>query len=147
MKLSEHFSLDEFTTSQEATRHAIDNKPSAMVVEHLRQLANTLEQVRSLLGGNPIHISSGFRCLKLNNHIGGGSTSAHIFGYAVDFTCSSFGTPIEVAQKIAKSDIKFDQLIFEQTWVHLSIDPKNRQQLLTAIFKGGKTFYTGGLNK
>ena len=108
MKLTEHFSLDEFTASQEATRHNINNTPSAKVVENLRMLAALLEQVRELLGGNSIRISSGYRSLALNQHIGSSHTSAHIFGYAADFTCPSFGTPLEVAKKIASSNLKFD---------------------------------------
>jgi hypothetical protein len=140
-----NFALDEFTASQEATRHNINNTPSAKVVENLRMLATLLEQVRELLGSNSIRISSGYRCLALNQHIGSSHTSAHIFGYAADFTCPSFGSPITVAKKIAESNLKFDQLIYEGTWIHISCDPKNRRQLLTATFKGGKAFYTVGI--
>ena len=143
--LSEHFSLNEFTASQTATRYGIDNTPNETVIENLRMLAKLLEQVRELLGGNSIRISSGYRSLALNRHIGSSDTSAHIRGYAVDFTCQAFGTPIQVAKKIAESNLKFDQLIYEGTWIHISCDPKNRRQLLTANFKGGKAFYTTGI--
>jgi hypothetical protein len=145
MKLSKHFSLDEFTASQTAVRKGIDNTPPENVIENLRMLANTLEHVRSLLGNNPIRISSGFRCLALNRAIGGSKVSAHTLGYAVDFTCPGFGTPKEVADKIAASTIKFDQLIYEGTWIHLSVDPRNRRELLTAHFKNGKASYTNGI--
>ena len=143
--MTEHFSLDELTASQEATRHGINNKPSEKVVENLRMLAALLEQVRELLGGNSIRISSGYRSLALNRHIGSNDTSAHVRGYAADFTCPSFGTPIEVAKEIAESNLKFDQMIYEGTWIHISCDPKNRRQLLTAQFKGGKAFYKEGI--
>ena len=143
--LSEHFSLDEFTASQEATRHSINNTPSEKVVENLRMLAALLEQVRELLGGHSIHISSGYRSLMLNRHIKSSDTSAHIRGWAADFTCPSFGSPIDVAKKIAESNLKFDQLIYEGTWVHISCDPQNRRQLLTARFKDGHTYYTTGI--
>ena len=145
MKLSMNFALDEFTASQTATRQGIKNTPSTAVVENLRMLAATLEQVRSLLGNHSIRISSGYRCLALNRAIGSGDTSAHVLGYAVDFTCPGFGTPKEVANKIAESPIKFDQLIYEGTWVHLSIDPRNRREVLTAHFGKGKTSYTKGI--
>jgi hypothetical protein len=108
-------------------------------------LANTLEQVRTLLGNNSIRISSGYRCVALNRAIGSGDTSAHVLGYAVDFTCPKFGTPKEVANKIAESPIKFDQLIYEGTWIHLSVDPRNRREVLTAHFGKGKTTYTKGI--
>ena len=143
--LSEHFNLDEFTASQTATRQGIDNTADAVVMDNLRSLSALLEQVRELLGGNSIRISSGYRCVLLNRHIGSNDTSAHVRGYAADFTCQAFGTPIQVAKKIAESNLKFDQLIYEGTWIHISCDPKNRRQLLTARFKGGKAFYTTGI--
>ena len=151
--LSEHFSLDEFTASQEATRHSINNTPSEKVVENIRMLAALLEQVRTLLGSHSIRISSGYRCLALNRAIGSGDTSAHVRGYAADFTCPAFGKPIEVAKEIAESNLKFDQLICEggtpekpvATWIHISCDPQNRRQLLTARFKDGHTYYTTGI--
>ena len=145
MQLSKNFKLNEFTASQTATRKGIDNTPAAPIIERLRMLANTLEQVRTLLGDNSIRISSGYRCLALNRAIGSGDSSAHVQGYAVDFTCPNFGTPKEVANKIAQSDIKYDQIIYEGTWVHLSVDPRNRRDVLTAHFKGGKATYTKGI--
>ena len=145
MQLSQHFNLNEFTISQTATRKGIDNTPSAPVIERLRMLAATLERVRGLLGNSPIRISSAYRCKELNRAIGSGDSSAHVLGYAVDFTCPIFGTPKEVAQEIAASSIKFDQLIYEGTWIHLSIDPRNRRELLTATFKNGKASYTKGI--
>ena len=145
MQLSKNFKLNEFTASQTATRKGIDNTPAAPIIERLRMLANTLEQVRTLLGDNSIRISSGYRCLALNRAIGSGDSSAHVQGYAVDFTCPNFGTPKEVANKIAESDIKYDQIIYEGTWIHLSVDPRNRRDVLTAHFKGGKASYTKGI--
>jgi zinc D-Ala-D-Ala carboxypeptidase len=145
MQLSKNFKLNEFTTSQTATRKGIDNTAPAPIIERLRMLANTLEQIRTLLGNHSIRISSGYRCIALNRAIGSGDTSAHVQGYAVDFTCPNFGTPKEVANKIAQSDIKFDQLIYEGTWIHLSVDPRNRRDVLTATFKGGKATYSKGI--
>ena len=106
MKLTEHFSLDEFTASQTALRKGIDNTPLPVITEKLRMLAVLLEQVRELLGGNSIRISSGYRSLALNRHIKSSDTSAHIRGWAADFTCPFFGKPIDVAKKIAESNLK-----------------------------------------
>ena len=145
MQLSKNFKLNEFTTSQTATRKGIDNTAPAPIVERLRMVANTLEQIRTLLGNHSIRISSGYRCVALNRAIGSGDSSAHVQGYAVDFTCPGFGTPKEVAKKIAESDIKYDQLIYEGTWIHLSVDPRNRRDVLTATFKGGKASYSKGI--
>lgn len=143
--MSQHFSLDEFTASQTASRKGIDNTPPADIVANLRLLAATLEHVRSLLDNHAIRISSAYRCLALNRAVGSSDTSAHVQGYAVDFTCPGFGAPQAVANKIAESPIKFDQLIYEGTWIHMSVDPRNRRELLTAHFKNSKASYTKGI--
>jgi endonuclease III-like uncharacterized protein len=37
---------------------------------------------------------------------------------------------------LAKSNLKFDQLIYEKTWVHISFDPRMRGNILTLKGKG-----------
>jgi len=144
--LSPHFSLEELTFSQTAARQGIDNSASPQVAANLVLVAGILEDIRSLLGDVPIHISSGYRCPALNTLIGGSRTSAHMNGLAADFTAPDFGSVLEVAQAIAASDLVFDQLIHEYgTWVHVGMAANGvtpRRQLLT-IFKG--TGYMPGI--
>lgn len=140
MKLSENFDLTEFTQSSTALRLNIQNIASPSIIGNLKTTAEGLECVRSLLG-YPIFIDSGYRSIALNKAVGGVSTSAHCFGYAADFVCRKFGTPDDIVRKIQASDIKFDQLIQEGTWVHISFDPRMRQQVLRAIFSSGKATY------
>ena len=83
-------------------------------------------------------------------------TSAHCTGYAADFICPAFGTPLEIVRAIQAHNahcieqcqgadvISFDQLIEEGTWVHISFDPKMRGQALTAHFANGSATYTRG---
>lgn len=141
MKLSQHFHLSEFTTSQTATRLGINNTPSPTIQQNLKTLADGLELVRSLLK-NPIFISSGYRSLELNRKIGGSPTSDHVYGYAADFTCNKFGTPKDIVRAIMNSSIKYDQLICENNdWVHISYSPKMRRQTINATIKRGKWTY------
>ena len=79
--------------------------------------------------------------MELNRKIGGSVNSAHMDGLAADFTCEKFGKPIDVVKALHKSGIKVDQVIEEGTWVHVSFDPKMRQQFLTATFINGKPSY------
>lgn len=144
MNLTEHFTLEELTFSQMAARRGIDNTPSLEVVAHLTTLAEGLENVRTLLGA-PIRITSGYRSPALNDAVGGAKNSAHKEGYAADFICPSFGPTISVVKAIDLSDIRFDQLIYEGTWVHISFDPDMRRQVLTADFSTGTTRYTEGV--
>ncbi|MEI7456588.1 MAG: D-Ala-D-Ala carboxypeptidase family metallohydrolase [Nitrosomonadales bacterium] len=148
MNLSPHFTLEELTHSQQAVRAKIDNTPDSTVLFGLTQIANMLEEVRQLLA-HPIQISSGFRCTKLNTLIGGKKNSQHVLGLAVDFICPGYGTPKEICQTLLASGLKFDQLICEGTWVHLSLAIPGlplRNQVLTAVFESGrKTRYLAGL--
>lgn len=146
MNLSEHFTLAEFTFSQKAIRFGISNEPNKSEIENLKHTAEGMERVRTILGNLPIHITSGFRCLRLNAAVGSKATSAHVDGYAADFICPSFGTPLEICRKLAESDLVFDQLIHEGTWVHISFAPSSRKQVLTAHFTNGIAFYTKGLS-
>lgn len=133
MKLSEHFTLAEFTDSDYALRHGIVNMPSPNILGNLKQTADSMEKVRTLLNA-PIDISSGYRSPTLNLSIGGSKTSAHCLGFAVDFKAKQFGTPLDIVRKIKSSGIQYDQLIFEGSWVHISFSPPLRQQTLSAIF-------------
>lgn len=141
-KLSENFTLEELTYSETAERLGIDNTPSPAVLENLKLTASKMEEVREVLGGEPIFISSGYRGPTLNRFIGGSTNSAHKTGYAVDFKCPGFGTPEQITRCIQLSGIKYDQLIYEGTWVHISFGPELRQQTLTATFKNGKASYS-----
>lgn len=142
--LSPHFSLEELTASQTAARRGIDNTPSMEIVEALRQTARGMEDVRALLGGRVISVSSGYRSPRLNRAIGGARASAHLLGRAVDFNCYGFGDPLSVCRAIAASDLVFDQLIEEGTWTHISFDERSRRQVLTKAPGGG---YRPGLRR
>lgn len=144
MNLSTHFTLAELTSSQTAVRRGIDNTPPEDVVKNLEHLALGLEGVRMLLGC-PIIINSGYRSPELNRVVGGARDSQHKLGLAADFIAPGFGSPVQVARAIAASGIKFDQLICEGTWVHISFTATPRRQVLTAKFKDGGVRYSPGL--
>jgi hypothetical protein len=140
MILTPHFTLEELTV----TNKPFDNTPSKEVLEVLRTTAFYMEQVRELLGNVSIKVNSGYRSSEVNKAVGGSKTSAHLYGYAVDFIASG-NTPYTIANVLAKSDLKFDQLIYEGTWVHISFDPRMRREVLTAHRNGDTTTYTKGL--
>lgn len=139
MNLTPHFTLEELTRSDMAARLGIDNTPGPDALANLALVAQRLEEVRTMLGA-PLVISSGFRCLALNRALKSKDTSAHVQGLAVDFTCPGFGTPLQVAQRLAqrKDALAFDQLIHEfGRWVHLGWTAGiPRRELLTIDTKG-----------
>jgi hypothetical protein len=131
MQLTPHFSLAELTV----TNTKIDNTPSKEVIEVLRTTAFYMEKVREILGNVAITINSGYRSPDVNGQVGGTSNSSHTYGYAVDFTAYGH-TPLTISNILAKSNLKFDQLIYEKTWVHISFDPRMRGNILTLKGKG-----------
>ena len=131
MHLTEHFRLEELTRSDVAQRRGIDNHAGLEIITHLTQLALGLEKIRQALGDKPLRISSGYRCPELNRAVGGAKLSAHMDGYAADFTCPDFGTPLEIVRALTKSNIQFDKLIQEGTWVHVSFAPAARRHGLS----------------
>jgi len=145
MNLSSSFTLEALTFSDTAIRKGIPNVPNDEQIANLTELAMALERIVLLLGF-PISIHSAFRSAKLNSAIGGSTHSAHMDGYACDFTAHEFGSPLEVCKAIAGSDIPFDQVIAEGKWCHYSCAPSLRKELLTAHFENGKVTYSAGLS-
>lgn len=151
MKLSENFTLREFTKSMTAERHGIDNTPSE---EHLQAakllFENVMQPVRNQFGLTIIN--SGYRGPELNEKVGGSSSSQHCKGEACDFECPPNANG-DVATWIMKN-LDFDQLILEfytpgvpdSGWIHCSYKAEgNRKSILTATRSNGKTEYLPGL--
>lgn len=152
MQLSKHFSLAEMTR----TSTGLPNVPDSMALLRLRFTAKMMELVRAVLGNVPVLVSSAFRSRAVNAKVGGSDSSDHVTGQAVDFTAPGFGPPRAIVSAIAKSDILFDQLIFEfpsaannwaGAWVHISFRSANpRRQVLTAYKdRQGRTRYAPGI--
>ena len=141
MMLSPNFSLTEFTDSQTAARMGIDNDPPVELVPVLKATARCMEDVRDLLGGKPVLVSSAYRSPELNAAIGGSKNSQHMSGEAVDFTCPKFGTPEQIVKAIKNSPLLFDQCILEfYRWVHISFSDRNRRQTLIIDKNGTRSF-------
>ena len=137
MNLSPHFTLDELTHTD---HREIDNSPTQDEINNLQQLANFLEEVKTVLGGKPIMISSGFRCKALNDAVGSKDTSQHRTGFAADFRVPGM-TPDEVVRAVIASGIGYDQIIREfDRWTHISVADKPRKQALIIDKSGTRAF-------
>ena len=121
MNLSTNFTLEELTASETAERNGWDNSPNEQELANLVRLAEFLEQVKKVLAGKPIIISSGLRTKKVNDAVGSKDTSQHRIGCAADFKVPGM-TPDEVVKAIVASGIEYDQVIREfDRWTHISI--------------------------
>jgi hypothetical protein len=151
MQISKHLTFEECTRSETADKKGIrNNNPNDDVVENMKLLAEKVfEPIREHFK-TPIHISSMYRGLVLNQAIGGSLTSQHCAGQAMDIDMGDKGKPsnFEIFQYI-KKNLDFDQLIYEfgtsknPAWVHVSYSKtRNRKQILKARKNNlGKTYY------
>lgn len=158
MQLTEHFTLEEFTTSSTAKARGIDNSVSSQrIIENLRNLCEqVLEPLRSY-ANQPITISSGYRCKALNKVVGGARNSQHMTGEAADIhiplydfkdSTGSRLTDIQLARDWMQwltDNTDFDQLILETVnrrifWIHVSCKRDrslNRHQVIRFMQKQG----------
>lgn len=139
MKLTPHFSLEEFEYSSTALRKGIDNHVPEHLVSSLKTLCTeVLEPLRQHVQ-EPVIISSGYRCPKLNAAVGGSKTSQHMKGEAADIHLDDMKKLREWFAWLMNWT-NFDQLIMEKAtptsthyWIHVSCKPdpsKNRHQVL-----------------
>jgi uncharacterized protein YcbK (DUF882 family) len=144
-QITPHFTLEELTASETAERNGWDNSPNESELANLTRLADMLEQVKVVLGGKPIMISSGLRTKKVNDAVGSKDTSQHRLGCAADFKVPGM-TPDQVVRALVISGVNYDQVIREfDRWVHISVPntvdtPARRQALI--IDKSGTRSYS-----
>ena len=136
IKLTKNFTLEEMCKSVTAKKLRIRNVPSPDCIKNLQALCeNVLQPLRDGLC-EPVIINSGYRCSKLNQVVGGTSSSQHLKGEAADIRCRDFLYAKKIYTWIM-DNCEFDQLILEtkgkSMWVHVSYTTsgKNRQQALT----------------
>ena len=123
MKLSENFTIAEFTASDTAARRGIDNSLPGGLIPTAQATAQMLERIRAALGGLPIIVTSGYRCAELNAAIGSARSSDHVKAMAVDFKCPAFGLPYDVAKRLSGhiDALGIGALIHEfGQWIHVS---------------------------
>ena len=149
-----YFTISEMLRSDTARKHGIWNGATKEHEENLKALIeDVLDPLRELYG-RPIHVTSGYRCPKLNNLVGGAPNSQHMRGEAADIVAlfapqsrhcgldpqspTLLGENKKLGQLIEALG-NFDQLIYEQCdangnprWIHVSWKRNgwNRRQVL-----------------
>ena len=136
-KLSEHFSLGEFTKSN--SHPEVYNIPSHEAIANMKRLCQWLEVLRKRYNA-PIIINSGYRSPQLNKKIGGVANSNHLTGCAVDIRVNGMEQLIRYAAILLdyaeESHQDFDELLIEKNrygaiWLHFAVRPSgNRRKIL-----------------
>ena len=129
-----HFTMNEMTRSATAKRYGINNSPSPEVAHNIRNLVERILDPLREAWGQPIIVSSGYRCPRLNKIVKGAPSSQHLLGQAADIhTVSDMPEDNKrLFDLIRKLDLPFDQLIDEYgyNWIHVSYGPRNRHRIL-----------------
>lgn len=145
MKISNYFTLDEFTKSEKASKLGIIEQynPPISVVENLKKLAvNVADPIREKFGSwSP---TNGYRCAKLNELVGGAKSSRHLTGNAFDETFIKDGKNIsyEVFFWLLenKATVKWTKIIWEKgdvnnpDWLHIE-HVEGEKQRVFVLFK------------
>lgn len=131
-----HFTIGEMLYSATALKKGINNTGTTVEIEQnlIALIENVLDPARIKLGA-PVFISSGFRCPRLNEEVGGARTSQHTKGEAADLRCVNEET-LQRLFAILKT-MNIDQLIWERNsktgakWIHVSYKRTgtNRQEV------------------
>ena len=128
-----HFTISELLKSDTALKHKLWNGAPKEAEENLRALVDeVLDPLREAYG-KPIRVTSGYRCPRLNNLVGGSPNSQHMRGEAADIQ-PVVGNESDLPElaRILIANGKFDQLILYPTFIHVSWKRLgwNRKQIL-----------------
>lgn len=100
-----HFTLSEFEKSDTAWARRIDNTIPRDAEMNIRKLVeNILDPARGKFG-EPIIITSGYRCAKLNKILektGAAPLSLHVFGMAADITAKDYHDNVKLLEILKK---------------------------------------------
>ena len=143
-KLSEHFTLGEFTKSN--SHPEVYNIPSHEAIANMKRVCSWLEVLRKKynekygVGEEPIRINSGYRSPQLNKAIHGVAGSNHMTGCASDIRVSGMEQLIRYAAILLdyadESKQEFDELLIERNshgaiWLHFAVRSSgNRRKIL-----------------
>jgi len=144
MKISDNFTLAEFTKSETAMKKGYREQfaPSPEIVENLKALAvNIAEPIRAKFGSFSPTVA--YRCERTNKAVGGAIKSEHLTGCAFDETFLNGDKNIsrEVFEWIIKGGLtKWSKLILEfpdkngvPRWLHIGYDRKNLTKQVLVI--------------
>ena len=134
MYLSPHFTLAELTRTSHTT---ISNTPSLAGILNLVQLCIFILEPARAEFGEPIFITSGYRCKELNAAVGGVPNSNHLFGRAADIRVSSRANGQRLFAILAKNP-NIDELFWEHSknsqWLHVAWSSQPRHKINSRMF-------------
>lgn len=133
-----NFTIEELTRSTTALNHGINNDPPEQLRANGERLLILLQEVRELLGV-PMDVTSGYRSKRVNALVRGERKSLHLEFLACDFKPRGMGL-LDAFNKIKGSNIQYDQLILEPSWLHIQLPRPRRMNLIATKTDGNFTY-------
>lgn len=128
MKLTEHFTLEEFTRSDYASEHGLSNTASEYVVKNLMMLCVLILEPLRMALNRAVIINSGYRSKEVNAGVGGVPSSHHLLGLAADIHFHS-ETELKEMLSVLKRNRHLDLALVERSknakWLHVQLPRPN----------------------
>jgi zinc D-Ala-D-Ala carboxypeptidase len=145
-QISAHFYYRDLVITEHRDFIDMNTKEGMQYLGNMQRLCNEILEPIIILLGEVQHVSSCFRCPRLNAVIGGKTNSQHMYAEAAD---QEFRIHLKDAyNKIMASRIPYSQLIYEfGSWVHVGVTDnalypgKKRENWISSIVDG-KVVYT-----
>ena len=122
MKLSDNFTLAEYLHSATANKYGFTEQynPPANILANIRRINKYVERIREEMN-RPLRITSGYRCKRVNDKVGGVGNSMHLDALAVDIAYNS----IPDALKLVDAGIKagFTRIGLGNGFIHFDLKP------------------------
>ncbi len=128
--MGQYFTIEELCDSDTARRRGIDNTPTAEAVANMELLIEHILDPLRRAWKRPVHVTSGYRCLRLNRAVGGVRNSNHLKGLAADirttgkYIVDTMGNR-RLMELIKELGLPYKELLWENggSWIHVSLDP------------------------
>ena len=125
MCTSNYFTTADLIKSHTARLRQIDNQPNDEIMKELEMTVCKLNVIGlyAHMMGATIQVTSGYRCERLNQVVGGVKTSLHMQGRAVDFVVSDGGIKHALYEALASQEarerLRICELIEHKTYIHI----------------------------
>lgn len=146
-----YFTIEELCRSGVALKKGITNRPDGDITINLSLLVqNILDPLRQSWG-EPIIVTSGYRCPALNKAVGGAKNSTHMRGEAADIVSGGGRKGIVYNMLLGKTivrELPFDKVIFEDcegdtlrcSWIHVSFSKSGNRGIILKKPKGKNVY-------
>lgn len=142
MKITEHFSLEEFSVS--AAHPDLVRPVPTELQGYVRLLCMLILEPWRVQYGSTFQVLSGYRPLQLNAKIDGSKTSQHVFAQAADITCRDTLAAYRMLMARARAGQchGIGQAIYypSQNFIHVAIASDRYQKFSAFVCKKSKVY-------